>query len=114
LVVFGFAVPFFLLLFRDVKREPSAMAAVAGLILLTQLLYSFYKVVPEFPDTALVDHWMDFVMPLGLGGVWLACFLWQLNRLPLVPVHDANREAALYYRRLDEEEALRSQEVAHG
>ena len=33
---------------------------------------------------------MDFLMPFGVGGIWLAYFLWQLQRRPLVPLHDPN------------------------
>ena len=114
LVIFGFAVPFFCLLLRDVKRNPSNLARVGWLVLFMQLVFAYYEVMPTFPDTTLADHWMDFPMAVGLVGVWLACFLWQLKWLPLVPLHDANRETALHYRRLDEEEAARLQEVAHG
>ncbi len=59
--------------------------------------------------TARLRYWMDFLAPLGLGGVWLAYFLWQLQRQPLLPLHDYNREAALHLRHLDEEEAAREE-----
>jgi hypothetical protein len=114
LVLFNFAVPFFLLLLRDVKRDLSSLAKVAGLILFMQLVFAYYEVMPTFPDTTVVEHWMDPVMAVGLGGLWLACFVWQLKWLPLVPAHDANEEAALHYRRLDVEESARLEEMAHG
>ena len=25
---------------------------------------------------------------VGVGGIWIASFFWQLNRLPLLPPHD--------------------------
>ena len=52
---------------------------------------------------------MAFLVPIGIGGIWLAHFLWQLERYPLLPLHDYNRAAALRLRRLDAEEAAREE-----
>jgi len=114
LVVFHLIVPFFLLLSRDVKRNPTALAQVAGLILVTQLAFDYWQVQPNFSGTGLADHWMDFLMPVGLGGLWLANFLWELPRYPLLPLRDLNQEAATHLREGDiEERAEAEQEAAH-
>jgi hypothetical protein len=113
LFVFHFAVPFFLLLLRDVKQNPRTLAQVAGLLFFMQLVHDYYQVLPAFPDTHLGEHWMDFLMPFGVGGLWLAYFLWQLNRYPVLPQHDVNRESAVHYHQLDVEEAEREEEVNH-
>ncbi len=114
LVVFHFVLPFFLLLSRDVKRNPVALAALAGLLLFMHLVYMYYQVLPAFPEDPITEHWMDVLAPFGVGGLWLACFVWDLKRGPVLPQHDANREAALHFRHLDEETAVRAQEVQHG
>jgi hypothetical protein len=114
LVALHFAVPFFLLLSRDVKRNPQTLAALAGLILFMHLVYVFYQVLPAFPDTDLTEHWMDFLTPIGVGGIWLAYFMWDLRQGPVLPLHDANRETALHFREHDLEEAVRQTEVQHG
>jgi hypothetical protein len=121
LAVFGFAVPFFLLLLRDVKRDAPTLAWVAGLVLFMQVVFTYYLVMPAFPGTTIARHWMDFLTPLGLGGLWLAYFLWELPRRPLLPRHDDNEKSALHYRRLDVEQgeereleaATRQQETGH-
>jgi hypothetical protein len=33
-------------------------------------------------------HWLDIVAPVAIGGIWIAVYLWQLGRRPLVPLHD--------------------------
>jgi hypothetical protein len=33
--------------------------------------------------------------PVGIGGVWLAVFLWQLKQRPLLPVNDPEFQEAL-------------------
>ena len=49
IVVFHLSVPFFLLLMRPVKRNSTAVAWIAGLILFMQLVFMYYQVMPGFP-----------------------------------------------------------------
>jgi hypothetical protein len=115
LFVFHFAIPFFLLLLRSVKRDPPALAMTAGLILFMQLVYMYYQVVPAFPQASrMSEHWMDFLTPFGVGGVWLSYFLWQLKRRPVLPQHDANRGEAVHLREMDTEQAAREEALHHG
>jgi hypothetical protein len=114
LFLFHFAVPFFLLLMRDVKRNPRSLARVAALILFMHLVFQYFQVLPAFPDESWTEHWMDFVTPIGIGGVWLAYFLWQLQRYPVLPRHDESREEAAHLRQRDLEMAAREEGVRHG
>ena len=41
----------------------------------------------------LADHWMDFLTPLGIGGIWFAYFFWELGRRPLLPPHDPDQRS---------------------
>src|SRR5207248_5993884 len=91
-----FAVPFFLLLMRDIKRDPRALAIIAGLLLVMHLVYLYYQILPLFPPDSFAEHWMDFVAPFGVGGLWLAYFIWDLKRHPILPSHDANQESAAH------------------
>jgi hypothetical protein len=113
LFLFHFAVPFFLLLLRDIKQNPRSLALIAALLLAMHLLYCYYQVMPAFSETAWTDHWMDLVTPFAVGGLWLAYFLWQLPRLPLLAVHDENQAAAIQLHRVDLDQAAREQEIGH-
>jgi hypothetical protein len=113
LVVGHFVIPFFLLLMRDIKRSPRALAALAGLILFMHLAYLYYQVLPAFPPADLADHWMDFVAPFAVGGLWLPYFLQDLKRDPLLPLHDVNQAAAVHFRELDREQQAREEELRH-
>jgi hypothetical protein len=31
-------------------------------------------------------HWLDFVLPVALGGVWVGLFARQLRKRPLLPI----------------------------
>ena len=68
---------------------------------------------PVAPTASASTGWI-FSLPIGIGGIWLAYFLWQLQRQPLLAPHDYNRAAALHLRHLDEEEAAREEALAYG
>jgi len=95
LIVFHFAVPFVLLLSRAVKREPSLIVKVAAWILIVRVVDLFWLIAPEFHQTGISVSWLDVVLPLTLGSIWLGCFVWQLRGRPILPVHDPEFEETL-------------------
>jgi hypothetical protein len=113
LVIFNFGVPFFLLLQRPIKRNPITLGWVAGLILFMQLVFTNYQVLPAFRTASIARHWMDFLMPFAVGGIWLAFFLWQLARWPLLARHDVNQPHAVELRRTDEGVMEREAALTH-
>jgi hypothetical protein len=86
LVVFHFFVPFFLLLARRNKHRAKILATIAATILLMRLIDIFWYTVPAFHPGEFHLHWMDIAAAVGLGGIWLGFFLWQLQRAPFEPV----------------------------
>jgi hypothetical protein len=88
LILFHFVVPFLLLLSRGTKRRLRMLSTVAAAIILMRLVDLFWLVAPAFHQAGLRIHWMDVVAPIGVGGLWLAVFVWQLKGRPLLPLHD--------------------------
>ncbi len=93
LVLFHFFVPFVILLQRIVKRDPSLLQKVALWMIVIRLIDVFWVVMPAFSQKEYNGHgfaisWMDFAAPLGLGGLWIAAYIWNLKKYPLVPVGD--------------------------
>lgn len=109
-----FAAPFFLLLLKAVKQHGRWLTGTAALLLLMELVHDYYMTTPAFQIASMGERWMEFLMPVGLGGLWLACFLWNFARRPLLPLNDFNRSQALLLRRADEEEEAREEALAHG
>jgi hypothetical protein len=95
LVVFHFAVPFILLLSRDLKRNPRKLAWVAMLLVAMRYLDLLWWIAPNplpgMPQ-GIGFQWMDIVVPAGVGGLWMAAFTWFLRRRPLVPLYDQRFE----------------------
>jgi hypothetical protein len=95
LVLLHFALPFVLLLSRDLKRNGRTLALVAIAIVVMRYVDLIWLTGPEFNGGHFAVSWMDFVMPFGVGGIWLAFFLYQLKTRPLIPVQDPYLEDAL-------------------
>jgi hypothetical protein len=95
LVIFHFAVPFVVLLSRTVKRQPELLVKVAIGILLIRLVDLFWLIAPEFHQHGVSVSWLDVVLPLTLGSLWLGCFVWQLRGRAILPVHDPEFEETL-------------------
>jgi len=95
LILFHFALPFVLLLSRDLKRNARALALLAVAVIFMRLVDLFWLTAPEFWPGRFHLHWMDIAAPVGIGGVWLAVFAWQLRGWPLLPIGDRYLEKAL-------------------
>jgi len=88
LVVFHFATPFVLLLMRKVKRHADRLIKVCLLMIVIRIVDVYWVVEPAFYQQQVRVHWLDFVTPVAIGGLWLALFLGQLKSRPLLPLKD--------------------------
>ena len=99
LVIGHFALPFALLLSRDLKRNFKLLAAIAIFVLFMRMVDLYWLVAPDFRKGRFGLSWMDFAAPVGMGGIWLAYFLIQLARRPLMPLNDPHLAEALEHGR---------------
>jgi hypothetical protein len=88
LALFHFFVPFSLLLFRVMKRSVRRLAAIAALIFTVHIVEVFWIIEPSFFPTGGRIHWLDAAAVIGVGGLWLALFAWNLKRHPLLSLND--------------------------
>jgi hypothetical protein len=93
LVLFHFLLPFLLLLSRDLKRNARLLGFVAGGILVARILDLYWLVAPDLAGHGadahgLVLHALDLALPIGIGGLWLAVFTFELRKRPMIPVGD--------------------------
>lgn len=80
LLGFNFVVPFFLLLFRRVKKSAMPLMILTSLLLLDRIVDLIWMIGPTHSPKALSLHWMDIVAPIGIGGIWLGTMLLMLER----------------------------------
>ncbi|MGA9800466.1 MAG: hypothetical protein WBQ68_15750 [Terriglobales bacterium] len=87
LVLFHFAIPFVMLISRPFKRDITRLVWLAGWLLLMRYVDLFWVIEPNFSTTFNVT-WLDVVVPIAMGGLWLAYFFRNLSSMPLVPAYD--------------------------
>ena len=87
LVLFHFAVPFVLLISRSFKRDITRLVWLAVWLLLMRYVDLFWIIEPNFSVNFNLT-WLDVVVPIAMGGLWLAYFFRNLSTMPLVPAYD--------------------------
>jgi len=108
LVIGHFALPFVLLLSRDLKRRGRTLVLVALLVLLMRIVDLFWTIAPSAlamphhtggtEHSAMADavaYALNFVTPVFIGGVWLWWYARELRSRPLLPLGDEGLENAL-------------------
>lgn len=90
-----FLIPFLLLLSRPLKRSPVALGAVVALLLIMRLVDLYWIVMPALDRNGMHITWLQCALPIGIGGIWIAAFLRELRRRPLLPLGAPNLEEAL-------------------
>lgn len=81
LVVFQFAVPFALLLSRQLKRKARTLAWVASWIIFMRMIDLYWHVEPALHPTFHLS-WLHFAVIVGIGGLWMAYFCHNLRLRP--------------------------------
>jgi hypothetical protein len=51
-------------------------------------------VMPAFYRQGPSLHWLDVVAIVGIGGVWMTIFVWQLKGRAFLPLHDPSLQGA--------------------
>jgi hypothetical protein len=97
LIVFHFFVPFFLLLQRAIKRKLRLLSRVAAFMIVLTMVDVYWLVTPAFDKKGPHLHPMDIFALIGIGGIWVSTFAWQLKRMPILPLHDPRFEGVLLH-----------------
>ena len=95
IILLHFAVPFILLLMRQVKRDPARLFRVALLILAMRVVDLYWMMAPAFGDHGGGPHWLDLTALAGVGGLWLHLFAREAAKVPLLPMKDPGLQEAL-------------------
>ena len=97
LALFHFLVPFFVLLSRDLKRSPKALAWVAAWMLLMHWVDLYWIVMPHLdPSGPHLSFW-DLTAFVGVGGAAVAFALLRMRGSAPVPVKDPYLADSLRY-----------------
>jgi hypothetical protein len=87
LALFHFAVPFAFLLSRPLKRNVAKLVYLAAFLMIMRYIDMFWYIEPTFHERFALS-WLDVVVPIAIGGFWLALFFRYLKQRPLLPLYD--------------------------
>jgi hypothetical protein len=96
LILLHFAVPYALLLSRDVKRDTTRLRVIAAWLVFIRIADYYWYVAPEFHDGFSISL-LDVALPIALGGIFLALFAIQLRARPILPINDPGLAKALHH-----------------
>lgn len=97
IVVARFVLPFALLLFRAIKRHPTALASIGVWLAMTHFVHLHWIVMPQLHD-AIRPSWLDITAVVAVAGaLMLGPALW-LRAVPIIAQRDPRYHAALTYR----------------
>jgi len=94
LVLFHFAIPFGILLSRRFKRDIHRLAWLAAWLIVMRYLDLFWIIEANFSNTLRFTV-ADVIVPVAIGGIWLAYFFRNLAALPLLPAYDPEADEVL-------------------
>lgn len=97
LILGHFALPFLLLLSRDLKRRTGPLAAVSAWLLVVHYLDVYWLVMPTWHVNDLGFHWTHLTSLIGIGGLTVAAALFLLRGRYALPVKDPYLEDSLRY-----------------
>ncbi len=97
IALFHFFLPFFLLLFRTVKKQATPLTVLAGILFVVHIVDTYWLVMPTFHQAGVRVSWLDFAAPIGVGGFWVAAFLAFVKAAPLLPQRDPGLQFAFKY-----------------
>jgi len=93
-LLFCFALPFLILLSREVKRTSGLISKVAAWMLFMRLVDLYWMTRPEFTSRAFPTY-LDLIVPIALVGLWLGFFAMNLKQRPLLPLGDPHLAEAI-------------------
>ena len=95
IVVFRFFTPFWFLMSRNIKRNSTALTLGALVLLVSHFADMYWLVLPNYGPLQL--HWLDFTCLLGVGGLYMALVLRNMEGRALIPTGDPRLIRALNF-----------------
>jgi len=101
-VVCHWVIPFSILLSRDIKRSKHKMIWVTCFMLCARLIDMFWLIAPSFNDDMANLHiagnlgmFAYLTVPVSMVALWVAYYLHNLSKRPLLNVNDPHTEELL-------------------
>jgi hypothetical protein len=91
LALFGWFIPFLLLLSRRNKRNIKMLITLALVAIVLRFVDLYWILIPTWYETVLsagMVTLLSILVTVGIGGVWIWAFIWRLQGKSLLPLND--------------------------
>jgi hypothetical protein len=88
LMIGHFFLPLFAFVSRYPKRRLNLSAVMAAWLVFMQVVFVFWNVMPALYPEGFHASWLDLTTLVGVGGLWMALWAYNLKRRPLLPPND--------------------------
>jgi len=86
--LFTFVFPFIRLLSAQLKKDKSTLVTTACWLFIMRYFDLYWQVMPNVENKAgFYFHWLNLVVPVSMGGFWLALFFRNLQGRGLLPLY---------------------------
>jgi hypothetical protein len=84
---------------RPFKRDVRSLVWLAVLLIFMRYIDLFWYIEPSFHKTLTFDwqYLLDLVVPIAIGGLWMALFFRNLRSRPMLPLYDMHAQEFLEY-----------------
>jgi hypothetical protein len=98
LLIFGhFVIPFFFLISRETKRNTVTLACACLFMVGMHWVEMFWQVMPAQGYGHFHLSWLDPVIFIGIGGIFVSIFWKRLCSQPLIPVRDPKLQESIRF-----------------
>lgn len=106
IAIFHFAVPFVLLMSRNVKRNLTGLKVGAAILAVMHVVEMYWLILPNHAAAAGIEahephalspHVLDLLCFLGVGGVYAAAVLYRMAQHPVVPIGDPRLDRSAHF-----------------
>ena len=82
------------MLSAQLKKDPARIVKIAGWLIVVRFVDLYWLIMPNF-SRRFEPHALDILVPLAMGGFWLALFFRNLQGQVLLPLHAPLTRAVL-------------------
>jgi hypothetical protein len=95
MALFHFVIPFTLLLSAQLKKGARSLVRVAIWLLIMRFADLYWLIMPTLSPQKFDFNFFYLLVPVAMGGFWLALFFRNLRTIPLLPLHAPLTQAVL-------------------
>ncbi len=98
ILIFGhFVIPFLIFISRNAKRNLIISACICFWLLIMHYIDLYWLISPNVDPNQVNFNYSDLFCFLGMGGIFLGHYLYQISKNPIMPLKDPRLKESLHF-----------------